>query len=123
VRVGLALLMLSLSLQGEGRGEGDPTRGRELVIGRETNCVLCHDVPGVKNAGNLGPPLGGVGSRLDAAQLRLRIEDSTRLNPETIMPSYHRVEGLQRVARELQGKPILTAQEVEHVVSYLETLK
>ena len=123
MRAGLALLLLSLSLQAEGRGEGTPARGREIVVGRDANCVLCHDVPGVRVAGNLGPPLAGVGARLDRAQLRQRIEDSTRLNPETIMPSYHRVEGLQRVAREHQGKPVLDAQEVEDVVSYLGSLK
>jgi sulfur-oxidizing protein SoxX len=73
--------------------------------------------------GNVGPPLAGVGARLDAAALRTRIEDSTRLNPDTIMPSYHRVEGLERVAAEYRGKPVLTAQQVEDVVAYLGTLK
>ena len=123
MRFGLALLLLSLSFQGEGWAEGNPARGQEVVTGREANCLFCHEVPGVRVAGNIGPSLAGVGGRMDSAQLRARIEDSTRLNPETIMPSYHRVEGLQRVAREHQGKPLLTAQEVEDVVAYLVTLK
>lgn len=123
MRVGLTLLILSVSLHGEGRGEGNPVRGHEIVTGRDANCVLCHDVPGVRIAGDLGPPLAGVGARLDGAQLRARIEDSTRLNPESIMPSYHRVEGLSRVAGEYRGKPVLTAQQVEDVVAYLVTLK
>ena len=55
--------------------------------------------------------------------MRLRIVDSTRLNPGTIMPSYYRVEGLNRVAAQWRGKPILTAQEVEDVIAYLETLR
>lgn len=104
---------------------GDPARGRAITLGRDANCVLCHAVPGpdVRFAGNLGPPLAGVGARLSAGQLRLRIVDSSRLNPETIMPAYHRVDGLRQVAKEFAGKPVLDAQSVEDVVAYLLTLR
>jgi sulfur-oxidizing protein SoxX len=104
---------------------GDAARGREIVLARESNCVLCHSIPGLEGraAGDLGPSLAGVGAKLRPAQLRLRIVDSSRLNPATIMPPYHRVEGLTAVAREFRGRPILTAQEVEDVVAYLGTLK
>ena len=73
--------------------------------------------------GNLAPPLGGAGARLSEGQLRLRIVDSMRLNPQTIMPSYYRVDGLNQVAAALRGKPVLTAQQVEDVVAYLLTLR
>ena len=73
--------------------------------------------------GNLAPPLGGVGARLGEGQLRLRIVDSMRLNPQTIMPSYYRVDGLNRVAAVWRGKPVLTAQQVEDTVAYLLTLR
>ena len=102
---------------------GDPARGREIALGRDANCVLCHELPGVRLAGNVGPSLAGIGSRLEAAQLRSRIEDPARLNPETVMPSYSKVEGLQRVAKEWQGKPVLTAEQIDDVVAYLGTLK
>ncbi|HXF66588.1 MAG TPA: sulfur oxidation c-type cytochrome SoxX [Burkholderiales bacterium] len=104
---------------------GDAGRGREIAFGREANCLLCHAVPdaGRHPVGNLGPPLGGVGARLSAGQLRLRVVDSTRLNPQTIMPSYYRVTGLERVGAPWRGKPILTAQQVEDVVAYLLTLR
>jgi sulfur-oxidizing protein SoxX len=104
---------------------GDPERGREIVFGREGNCLLCHAVPdaGKRPMGNLGPPLAGAGTRLSEGQLRLRIVDSTRLNPDTVMPSYYRVEGLERVAEPWRGKPVLTAQQVEDVVAYLRTLR
>jgi sulfur-oxidizing protein SoxX len=46
-----------------------------------------------------------------------------RLNPQTIMPSYYRVDGLNQVAATLRGKPVLTAQQVEDVVAYLLTLR
>ena len=56
-------------------------------------------------------------------QLRLRIVDASRLNPDTIMPPYYRVDGLDRVAPGFRGKPILTAEQIEDVVAYLMTLK
>ena len=57
------------------------------------------------------------------SQLRLRIVDGARLNPDTIMPPYYRTTGLQRVARAFEGKTILTAEQIEDVVAYLATLK
>jgi sulfur-oxidizing protein SoxX len=60
---------------------------------------------------------------LTEGQLRLRIVDSTRLNPETMMPSYYRTDGLNRVADTWRGKPVLTAQQVEDTVAYLLTLR
>lgn len=105
---------------------GDPARGRTLVIARESaNCVLCHAVPdpAVRFSGTVGPSLAGVGARLSQAQLRLRVADNQRLNPDTAMPSYYRVEGLDRVARAYAGKPVLTAQEIEDIVAWLGTLR
>ncbi len=104
---------------------GDAARGKQVVTGRDSNCLLCHAVPGygVRFMGNLGPPLDGVGARLTEGQLRLRIADSRRLNRDTIMPSYYRVDGLNRVARDFRGKPVLTAQQVEDTVAYLLTLR
>ena len=104
---------------------GNAARGREVVLGRDSNCLLCHGVPepGARAMGNLAPPLGGAGARLSEGQLRLRIVDSMRLNPQTIMPSYYRVDGLNQVAAALRGKPVLTAQQVEDVVAYLLTLR
>jgi sulfur-oxidizing protein SoxX len=49
--------------------------------------------------------------------------DASRLNPATIMPSFYRVDGLNRVARAWQGKPILSAEQIEDVVAYLTTLR
>jgi len=105
---------------------GDAARGRMLIAARESaNCVLCHAVPdpAVRFHGDVGPSLAGVGARLSASQLRLRISDSLRLNPATVMPSYYRVEGLDRVAAPYAGKPILTAQEVEDIVAYLASVR
>jgi sulfur-oxidizing protein SoxX len=104
---------------------GDPARGREIVLARDFNCLLCHAAPegAGRPMGNLAPPLNGVGARLSEGQLRLRIVDSLRVNRETIMPSYYRTAGLNRVAADWRGKPILNAQQVEDTVAYLGTLR
>ncbi len=107
-------------------GPGDVANGRKVALNRnEGGCVLCHAVPDPieRFAGNIAPPLAGAGSRLSVAQLRLRIVDSTRVNPDTPMPAYYRVEGLNQVAAAQRGKPILSAQQVEDVVAWLATLQ
>jgi sulfur-oxidizing protein SoxX len=105
---------------------GVPERGKAVVLDpARGNCVICHPmrVPEVEFQGDVGPDLAGVGSRYDAGQLRLRVVDPKRLNPDTVMPAYYRVDGLYRVLKPYRGEPILTAQEVEDVVAYLLTLK
>jgi len=104
---------------------GDPLRGRDVLAGRDANCLLCHAVPeaGARFMGNLALPLSGVGGRYGAGQLRLRIVDSSLVNRATIMPAYYRVSGLNQVAEAYRGKPILSAQQVEDVVAYLLTLR
>jgi sulfur-oxidizing protein SoxX len=104
---------------------GDAARGRDVLLGRDGNCLLCHAVPeaGGRFMGNLALPLSGVGARLSAGQLRLRIVDSTRLSRNTIMPSYYRVDGLNKVAAAWRGRPVLTAQQVEDTIAYLLTLR
>lgn len=103
---------------------GDAARGRSIVANRDQGgCTLCHEVPGETRFGNIAPSLAGVGARFSAAQLRLRVADSTRVNPDTPMPAYYRIEGLTQVAAAYRGKPVLSAHEVEDVVAYLATLK
>ena len=105
---------------------GDAERGRALLVERAAaNCLLCHAVadPSMHVAGNVAPSLDGVGRRFSAAQLRLRVADIQRVNPGAAMPSYYRVDGLDRVAAEYRGKPILDARQVEDIVAYLASLK
>jgi L-cysteine S-thiosulfotransferase len=105
---------------------GDPARGRAIVANRTVGlCLLCHSAPirEERFQGNLAPDLAGAGARATPAQLRLRIVDAARLNPDTIMPPYYRVDGLDRVARNFRGKTILTAEQIEDVVAYLASLK
>ena len=104
----------------------DAARGRAIVASRQTGlCLLCHSgpFPEVRFQGNLAPDLRGAGSRWSAAQLRLRLADGRRLDAQSIMPAYHRVDGLTQVAAAWQGRPLLSAQQIEDVVAYLVTLK
>lgn len=104
---------------------GDAVRGRTVALDRARgNCVTCHEMPvDAAFQGNLGPPLAGVAERYQPGELRLRLVDSKRINPESNMPSYHRVEGLVGVGARYRARPILTAQEVEDVLAYLLTLR
>ena len=103
---------------------GDAARGREVFVSREGgHCVLCHAAPGVGTAGSVGPSLAGVGARLTPGQIRLRIADMPRVNPDAAMPAFHRSEGLVRVAPEYRGRPALSGQQVEDLVAWLSTLR
>ena len=105
---------------------GDAARGRAIVANKQLGlCLLCHSgpFPEERFQGTLAPDLAGAGTRWSAARLRLRIADSSRLDPDTVMPAYYRTTGLTRVSSAWQGKPALTAQQVEDVVAFLQTLK
>src|SRR6185369_10020539 len=105
---------------------GDAARGRAIVANRTVGlCLLCHSgpIPEERFQGTLAPSLAGAGSRWNEGQLRLRMVDAARLNADTIMPSYYRLDRLQRVAKGFAGKPILNAEQIEDVVAYLVTLK
>jgi sulfur-oxidizing protein SoxX len=127
-----ALALSSLVVVGDGIPQpltatpGDAQRGRAIVANRQVGlCLLCHSgpFPEERAQGNLASNLSGTGSRWTPAQLRLRVADARRLDPASLMPSFHRVDGLQRVGKAWQGKPVLDAQQVEDVVAFLQTLK
>ena len=104
---------------------GDAARGRALVLARATTCILCHSgpFPETRFQGDLAPDLAGSGNRWTESQLRLRLVDASRLNSDTIMPSYYRKDGHVRVGGNFAGKPILSAAEIEDIVAFLATLR
>jgi sulfur-oxidizing protein SoxX len=106
--------------------QGDAVRGRAIVANRQLGlCLLCHSgpIPEERFQGTLAPSLAGAGAGWSAGQLRLRLVDPQRLMPGSLMPAYHRVDGLQQVGAAWRGKPLLNAQQIEDVVAYLATLK
>ena len=103
---------------------GDAQRGRGVFVQREQgHCVICHAVAGMVPAGNVGPALDGVGTRLTVAQLRQRVVDITQVKPDAAMPAFHRRDGLNRVAAAYAGRTLLDAQQVEDIVAFLAGLK
>jgi sulfur-oxidizing protein SoxX len=105
---------------------GDAARGRAVIVNRQLGlCLLCHTGPFPEEhfQGNMAPDLSGAGARLSEGQLRLRMVDSRRINPQSLMPAYRRSDGLQRVGAAWKDKAVLSAQQVEDVVAFLRTLK
>lgn len=105
---------------------GDPARGRLIVLSRQSGlCILCHSgtFPEEPFQGNLAPDLAVSAARLSAEQLRARIVDASRFNPNTIMPPYFNKNHGSRVAPQFADKTMLTAQEIEDVVAFLVSLK
>lgn len=104
---------------------GDAARGQLVAVDRaQGNCLACHGLPVDQPLqGNVGPDLRGVGARLTEGEIRLRVVNPKILNAQTAMPAYYRVDGLTGVRKDLQGKPILSAEQIEDVVAYLKGLK
>lgn len=101
---------------------GDPSAGAVQFVSREGgHCVLCHAIAGLdaEFQGTLGPDLTSIGTRLSPGQIRYRIVDAQQFWPDTVMPSYYRVSGLRQVGRAYEGKPALSAQQIEDLVAFL----
>lgn len=108
------------------RVPGDPARGRAVFLDTERgHCLRCHRVAALEAPfqGTVGPDLSRVGDRLNPAQLRLRLVDMSVLNPDTVMPPYHRTHDLHQVAEAYRGKPVLAAQDIEDLIAYLLSLE
>ncbi|GAW34280.1 cytochrome c [Roseovarius sp. A-2] len=113
---------------------GDPVRGREVVGNKSLgNCVACHansDMSDIPFHGEIGPMLDGAGERWSEAELRGIVANAKMMFPDSMMPSFYRVDGFTRPGNAYTGEaaddsfgPLLTAQQVEDVVAYLSTLK
>jgi sulfur-oxidizing protein SoxX len=105
--------------------KGDPARGRAIVGNRQVGlCLLCHSgpFPEERFQGNLAPDLRSA-ARLSEGAIRARIVDPRKSNPDSIMPAYFSSEGLARVAPSFRGRTLLSAEQIEDVVAYLQTLK
>ena len=105
--------------------QGNIERGKKIFVNRKVNCLSCHAAPIAEEKfhGNFGPSLGGVGSRYNKQELRLRVIDSKAINPDSIMPSYFKKIKFERTPAKFLNKRILSAQEVEDLVEYLYSLK
>ena len=122
---------ISASLSG---AAGDPANGAKIMNKGAGNCIACHEVTALNDLpfhGEIGPPLDGAADRWSEAELRGIVANAKVMFPESMMPSFYRVSGFVRPGRDYTGKaipeeeiaPLLTAQEIEDVVSFLMTMK
>lgn len=107
---------------------GDPVEGRKTFANRKLgNCLACHansDLSEQLFHGEVGPALNGAGSRWSTEQLRaIVINAKAVFSEQTVMPAFYSLDVGESVRKDLIGKSILTAQQVEDVVAYLASLK
>jgi len=106
-----AILLGGVSLSPEVGATSVVEQGKAIAANRKKgNCMACHRIAGASQPGNIGPPLVGMKARYpDKARLRAQIWDSTRNNPQSLMPPFGR-------------NRILTESEIDKVVDYILTL-
>jgi len=108
--------------------EADAEEGAIVFASKKLgNCLACHanaDLSSQLFHGNVGPPLDGVGDRWDEGEIRAIIVNSKAVfGPDTVMPGFYSLEVGKDVRKDLIGKTILSAEQVEDLVAYLVTLK
>ena len=85
--------------------------GQRLAFDRtKGNCLSCHEIKGGDLPGSIGPALKDIKSKYpDRNDLIAILTDETRRNPQTAMPPFGR-------------NRILTEQEINAIVDFLQTL-
>jgi L-cysteine S-thiosulfotransferase len=91
--------------------QSNAAEGEKLAFDRaKGNCLSCHEIKGGDLPGSIGPPLRDIKSKYpDRADLVAILTDETRRNPLTAMPPFGR-------------NRILTEQEIDAIVDFLQTL-
>lgn len=107
---------------------GDPQKGRTWFANRKFgNCLACHvnkDMPAEQFHGEIGPSIDEIATRYSASQLRAILVDAKSVfGMQTIMPAFYKVDTGKRVAKKFKGKTILSGQQIEDIIAYLQTLK
>jgi len=102
--------------------------GRKYFADRRLgNCLACHANKEMSEQlfhGEVGPALDGIARRRKPEELRAIVVDSKVVfGPDTVMPGFYSVKVGKDVRKDLVGKTILTAEQVEGIVAYLSTLK
>jgi sulfur-oxidizing protein SoxX len=109
---------LALTLLAGVAASADPTRaqsaaadGQKIAFDRgKGNCLTCHQIKGGDLPGTIGPELVDIKKKYpDRNDLVAIVSDETKRNPQTVMPPFGR-------------NRILTEQEINAVVDFLQTL-
>jgi sulfur-oxidizing protein SoxX len=107
----LALLIGAAISSGPARAQSGAAEGERLAFDRgKGNCLTCHVIKGGDLPGTIGPELKDIKSKYpDRADLVAILNDETKRNPQTVMPPFGR-------------NRILTEQEINAIVDFLQTL-
>jgi sulfur-oxidizing protein SoxX len=107
----LALLIGTAAPASPARAQSAVSEGQKLAFDRgKGNCLTCHEIKGGDLPGTIGPPLNDIKSKYpDRKDLVAILNDETKRNPQTVMPPFGR-------------NRILTEQEIDAVVDFLQTL-
>ena len=107
----LALVVGALAFANPARAQSAAAEGQKLAFDRgKGNCLTCHEIKGGDLPGTIGPPLKDLKSKYpDRNELVAILTDETKRNPQTMMPPFGR-------------NRILTEQEINAVVDFLQTL-
>ena len=102
----VALVLSAASAQ----AQSGAAEGQKITFDRgKGNCLTCHDIKGGDLPGTIGPQLKDLKARYDRNELIAIVTDETKRNPQTVMPPFGR-------------NRILTEQEIDAVVDFLQTL-
>lgn len=113
---------------------GDPAEGAKVMTNRGLgNCVACHQISALDAPfqGEVGPALDGVAEYRSAEELRGIVANAKMTFEGSVMPAFYKTSGFVRpgdgytgkAANEAEIEPILSAQQIEDVVAFLQTLK
>jgi sulfur-oxidizing protein SoxX len=107
----LALLIGAAVSAGPACAQSAIAEGQKIAFDRgKGNCLTCHEIKGGDLPGTIGPPLKDIKSKYpDRNELVAILNDETKRNPQTVMPPFGR-------------NRILTEQEINAVVDFLQTL-
>ncbi len=107
----LALLIGASTFPGGAHAQSAAAEGQKIAFDRgKGNCLTCHVIKGGDLPGTIGPELKDIKSKYpDRADLVAILNDETKRNPQTVMPPFGR-------------NRILTEQEINAVVDFLQTL-
>jgi sulfur-oxidizing protein SoxX len=107
----LALLIGAFASLGPAHAQSAAAEGEKIAFDRgKGNCLTCHLIKGGDLPGTIGPALTDIKSKYpDRNDLVAIVTDETKRNPLTVMPPFGR-------------NRILTEQEINAVVDFLQTL-
>jgi L-cysteine S-thiosulfotransferase len=107
----LTLLIGAAAPVSSANAQSAAAEGQKLAFDRgKGNCLTCHEIKGGDLPGTIGPALKDIKSKYpDRNELVAIVTDETKRNPQTVMPPFGR-------------NRILTEQEINAVVDFLQTL-